>query len=82
MHVSKWGNSLAIRLPAALVEELGLKEGDDVVIRRATDGALEVAKAPTSDELFDRLRKYRGSLPDDYTFNREELHQRRADDAD
>jgi antitoxin MazE len=25
MQVSKWGNSLAVRLPKALVDELGLK---------------------------------------------------------
>ena len=27
MQVAKWGNSLAVRLPADLVRELGLKEG-------------------------------------------------------
>ncbi len=32
MHVSKWGNSLAIRLPAAVVETLDLKEGDEIEI--------------------------------------------------
>jgi hypothetical protein len=31
MQVSKWGNSLAIRLPAAVVEALKLKEGDSIV---------------------------------------------------
>ena len=30
MQVAKWGNSLAVRLPADLVRELGLKEGDQV----------------------------------------------------
>jgi antitoxin MazE len=30
MLVSKWGNSLAVRLPKALVEKLGIAEGDDV----------------------------------------------------
>ena len=30
MRVSKWGNSLAVRLPKALVEKLGIAEGDDV----------------------------------------------------
>lgn len=29
MRVSKWGNSLAVRLPATVVETLGLKEGDE-----------------------------------------------------
>ena len=30
MHVAKWGNSLAVRLPKALVESMGLKAGDEV----------------------------------------------------
>ena len=30
MQVAKWGNSLAIRLPSALVEALNLKAGDDI----------------------------------------------------
>jgi antitoxin component of MazEF toxin-antitoxin module len=33
MQVSKLGNSLAIRLPAAVVEELKLKADDEVNIR-------------------------------------------------
>jgi hypothetical protein len=32
MQVSKWGNSLAVRLPAMVVEALGLKEGDEIAI--------------------------------------------------
>ncbi len=32
MQVCKWGHSLAIRLPAAIVEILDLKEGDDIQI--------------------------------------------------
>jgi antitoxin MazE len=35
MQVSKWGNSLAVRLPAAVVEALDLKEGDQIEIRVA-----------------------------------------------
>ena len=32
MQVSKWGNSLAVRLPAVVVEALDLKEGDEIEI--------------------------------------------------
>jgi antitoxin MazE len=32
MRVSKWGNSLAIPLPASVVEALRLKEGDEVEV--------------------------------------------------
>ena len=44
MQVSKWGNSLAIRLPAAVVEVLGLKEGDDILVTVADAGHLQVAR--------------------------------------
>ena len=42
MQVSKWGNSLAVRLPKALVDELGLKEGDELDVVAAKNGTLEV----------------------------------------
>jgi antitoxin MazE len=32
MQVAKWGNSLAVRLPAAVVEALKLQEGDEIEI--------------------------------------------------
>ena len=35
MQVSKWGNSLAVRLPAAVVDALELKEGDQIEVRIA-----------------------------------------------
>ncbi len=46
MQVSKWGNSLAVRLPAAVVEALGLKEGDDIEIDVADAYRVEVRKLP------------------------------------
>ena len=33
MQIGKWGNSLAVRLPASVVEGLALKEGDDIEIK-------------------------------------------------
>ena len=60
---SKWGNSLAVRLPAAVVEALGLREGDQVAIQVAGKRAFEVSKAPGNRELLVRLRKFRGRLP-------------------
>lgn len=75
MQVSRWGNSLAIRLPSKLVAELGLKEGDEVEIR-PKEGALEIERKPSIDELYDRLKKFQGRLPADYKFDREEAHRR------
>ena len=44
MLVAKWGNSLAIRLPAAVVEALELREGDDVEIHVAERRAFGVSR--------------------------------------
>ena len=43
MQVSKWGNSLAVRLPASVTAALGLKEGDDIEIQVAGRGAFEIS---------------------------------------
>jgi antitoxin MazE len=76
MQVAKWGNSLAIRIPAAIVEILQLKEGDDVEIRVADSRQLEVSRKPSRAELLERLREFRGSLPPDFKFDREEANAR------
>ncbi len=76
MQVSKWGNSLAIRLPAAVVDVLGLKEGDDIEIVAAGDAKFIVQRAPTDHEVLERLRKYRGRLPADFKFDRLEANER------
>lgn len=36
MHarVQRWGNSLALRLPKVAVEQLGVSEGDELVVSR------------------------------------------------
>ena len=76
MQVSKWGNSLAIRLPAAVVELLKLKAGDEVEIRIADAREFAVARKPGREELLKRLRAFRGRLPDDFTFDREDANAR------
>ncbi len=76
MHVAKWGNSLAVRLPAAVVEALDLKEGDHIEIDVAGARSLEVRRKPGARELLARLRKYRGRLPADFRFDRFEAHER------
>ena len=77
MQVAKWGNSLAVRLPAAVVEALGLREGDDVQIHVAGERAFELDKKPGAAELLKRLRRFRGRLPEDFYFDRLEANERR-----
>ena len=76
MQVAKWGNSLAVRLPAAVVDALALKEGDDIEIQIAGARTFEVSKRPEARELLARLRKFRGRLPPDFKFDRLEANER------
>ena len=76
MQVSKWGNSLAVRLPASIVEALELKEGDNIEINLVGARAFEVEKSASRRELLARLRKYRGKLPVDFKFDRLEANER------
>ncbi|HEY4089652.1 MAG TPA: AbrB/MazE/SpoVT family DNA-binding domain-containing protein [Bryobacteraceae bacterium] len=77
MQVSKWGNSLAIRLPAAVVEELKLKAGDEINIKVAGKDDFVVERKPTREELIERIRKTGGVLPPGFKFNRMEIYERR-----
>lgn len=76
MQVSKWGNSLAVRLPASVVEILDLKEGDSIEIYVAGSRDIEIMKTSDAREILERLRKYRGRLPKDFKFDRLEAHER------
>jgi len=76
MRVSKWGNSLAVRLPAAVVESLELKEGDEIELTASARSGFEVVRKPDRAELIKELRKYRGMIPADFKFDRDEANER------
>lgn len=77
MQVAKWGNSLAVRLPTAVVEALDLKAGDEIDIHVEGDRSFAIQKAPSGLELLAPLRKYRGRLPADFKFDRLEANEKR-----
>jgi antitoxin MazE len=76
MQVAKWGNSLAVRLPAAVVAALRLKEGDEIEIHFAGAREFGVARTASRQDLLNQLRGYRGRLPRDFKFDREEANAR------
>ncbi|MGB2602648.1 MAG: AbrB/MazE/SpoVT family DNA-binding domain-containing protein [Candidatus Sulfotelmatobacter sp.] len=76
MKVAKWGNSLAVRLPAAVVEALNLKEGDNIEIRIAGGKNFEVKKDRTREQALAALRKLSRPFPKGFVFDREEAHER------
>ena len=65
-----------MRLPAAVVEALALKEGDEIEIHVADAKAFGIARKPGRDDLLKRLRAFRGRLPDDFKFDRDEANAR------
>jgi len=76
MQVAKWGNSLAVRLPDAMVEALQLREGDAIELHVIGARKFGVRHKPGRDELLRRLRIFRGRLPADFAFDREEANAR------
>lgn len=75
MQVAKWGNSLAVRLPAELVRELGLREGDQIDLVK-DDGSVKVRRQPRAEEVLEALRRFRGRLPAAERLSRDEAHER------
>jgi antitoxin MazE len=76
VQVSKWGNSLAVRLPSEVVEALDLKEGDQIEIRIASARKFEVRRDPARQRALERLRRLRRSLPAGFVFDRADANAR------
>lgn len=76
MQVAKWGNSLAIRLPASVVEALELHEGDEIEVVIADERVFQVRKKPGNEAILARLRQFRGKLPADFKFDRDDANAR------
>jgi antitoxin MazE len=76
MRVAKWGNSLAIRLPSAVVSELDLKEGDEISIRLASDRTLEIMLNQTREEALKSIRELSRPFPPGFRFDRDEANER------
>ena len=76
MRVAKRGNSLAIRLPASVVETLGLSEGDQVEVHVIGDRAFDIVRDRSREAALARIRAFRKALPPDWKFDREEANAR------
>lgn len=63
-------------MPAAIVETLGLKEGDDITLAMRGDCDFEVSRERSREEFLEEIRRLRVPMLPDYKFNREELYDR------
>lgn len=75
VQVARWGDSLAVRLPVALVDALGLKAGDQIEIRIAGEREFEVDCDRSRENALALLRNARRPLPPGFTFNRDEPNE-------
>ena len=76
MMLAKWGNSLALRIPSDLVQELNLKPGENVRISRNGEHGFVVERDRSREEALEKLRKVRFTVPTDYVFDRDEIYDR------
>ena len=76
MQVAKWGNSLALRLPAAAVKALHLKAGDELDLEITGAGSARLQRKMTREEALETLDEVSTPLPPGFKFDREEDHER------
>lgn len=76
MKVSKWGNSLAVRLPSALVDRLELKEGDELNVVDVVERTVVVEKEDRRKAALERMAQRKWKLPEGYRFDRDEANER------
>ena len=78
MQVGKWGNSLAVRLPARIVEALQLREGDEIEIELAGDRAFRIGRDTARRDALARLQALAWVPPPGFHFSREDANEREA----
>ncbi|MBX3532242.1 MAG: AbrB/MazE/SpoVT family DNA-binding domain-containing protein [Rhizobiaceae bacterium] len=76
MQVAKWGNSLAVRLPSAVVDALKLKEGDEIDIRIAGERAFDIELDRSRERAVEQIKRLQRPLPAGWKFDRDEANAR------
>jgi len=72
MQVCKWGNGLAVMLPSSVVETLGLRDGDDVMVDIAGRRESRHPNADSRQHALRRLKTLNWTLPAGFVFSRRE----------
>ena len=64
LQVTRWGNSLALRIPSEVVRRLGLREGATVKAHLTVDGTLSIRPARWDRKAFAlELTAARSAMP-------------------
>jgi antitoxin MazE len=76
MRVTKWNDALAVQIPDDVAKSLDLKEGDEVTVRVADGGVLEVERTVSREQALERIKALKFKLPPDWKFDRDEANSR------
>lgn len=76
MQVSKWGNSLAVRLPKKLVDEMKLSPGDELEVIEASRDKIAVEKIDRKARFLKDMERFDWSMPEGWKFDRDEANER------
>jgi antitoxin MazE len=77
MRIFRWDDDLAVQLPQALIDELGLKEGDELQLVAASKETIEVeTNEQRRQRAIEQIASSKLRLPLDYKFDRDEANER------
>ena len=76
MKVAQWGESLAVKLPNEVVQQLGLKSGDDVDVKVSLAPVLDSEVQRRREDALAGIRAMRRPFPKGWKFDREEANKR------
>jgi antitoxin MazE len=76
LKFAKWGNSIAIRVPAEVIAKLGISPDEEAQIRVTGEYSFEVTRDRRRQEAIEAIRKLARPLPPGYKFNRDEIYDR------
>ncbi len=81
LQINRWGNSLAVRLPAQLVRQLGLHEGSQVSAELTPEGGVTLSPlrpqrpATTRAEMLAQIAELHKKIPFTQPVAREEWNR-------
>jgi antitoxin MazE len=64
LQIAKWGNSLAVRIPAEYIKAIGVREGDSVDATLTADGGISIRPVSWDRKTFaEQLSAQRSAVP-------------------
>ena len=75
-RICKWGNVLAVRIPAAFVRKLGLRAGARIDLHAKGGHVVTFIRRRRLGGILTGLRRFRGRPSENGNFRRHEAHDR------